>query len=357
MSGTSWAGTSPRYDIQLPVRAILHASDDELAGIENSEFFYRVFNDENGVPISVSGKQGDEREGALRQLLTKLTTRPRPDVPSELDRELALLPEGRRRILFLVNSYKEARSVAKDLVAFRPDWGGQVRYLVADETAFATSWECDLRRGDVKYFASTGATFLVAPLLAIERGHNILNEEGKAAIGAAYFLARPHPRPDDISYPVQSMNRWAVERIHQLERSAQEYSPGDLAFLARSIRREGFGRWQEMLKTPLIYGSLEENEKQPALAWTQLVTIWQAIGRLIRGGCAARVHFCDARFFPDADGPSGSLLVGMHRALGEFLGPAAVPDPAEKELAEALYGPFYRSLTALLESSCNVDIR
>ena len=32
---------------------------------------------------------------------------------------------------------------------------------------------------------------------------------------------------------------------------------------------------------------------------TLFVTMCQVIGRLIRGGCKARVHFCDAKFAPN----------------------------------------------------------
>ncbi|MBE7556775.1 MAG: hypothetical protein HS126_37490 [Anaerolineales bacterium] len=48
--------------------------------------------------------------------------------------------------------------------------------------------------------------------MAIERGHNILNEDYQAAIGTAYFLVRPHPRPDDIGLAIQFLNRWAIDR-------------------------------------------------------------------------------------------------------------------------------------------------
>ena len=35
-----------------------------------------------------------------------------------------------------------------------------------------------------------------------------------------------------------------------------------------------------------------------ALIWSQQVSIWQVIGRLVRGGCEAQVFFCDAKFAP-----------------------------------------------------------
>ena len=53
----------------------------------------------------------------------------------------------------------------------------------------------------------------MAPLLAVERGHNIVIPGGKAAIGTVYFLARPHPRPDSLDLAIQAVNDWAVRYV------------------------------------------------------------------------------------------------------------------------------------------------
>ncbi|MEU6190844.1 hypothetical protein [Nocardia sp. NPDC047038] len=347
MSGTSWAGTSPRYDIQKPVGAILQAPREELRAVDESSFFLHSVRDEHGNAISVSGLRGLQRRLALQRILRELASQQRPDDPSRFEKELAGLPPERRRILLLVGSYREAEQVAQDLTDIRSDWRGQVLHLVADQTEFTGYWTPTLRRGDVSRLADTEATFLVAPLLAIERGHNILNPAGKAAIGSAYFLIRPHPRPDDITYPVQSMNRWAIERIAELGSARHPYSASDLHGLGRELRAVGYRLWQSKLTMPLVYGSLDLTTDRPALAWTQLVTIWQVIGRLVRGGCAARVHFCDAKFAPDPQDPRASLLVGMHRALDQYLGTDAACTRADRELAESLYGPFHRALARI----------
>lgn len=39
---------------------------------------------------------------------------------------------------------------------------------------------------------------------AIERGHNILNDDHVAALGSALYLVRPHLHPEDLSYHIQS---------------------------------------------------------------------------------------------------------------------------------------------------------
>jgi hypothetical protein len=126
----------------------------------------------------------------------------------------------------------------------------------------------------------------------VERGHNILNEDAQAAIGSVYLLIRPHPRPDDLNYAIQSINRWAVD---QFGISAEIGTQGEQSLLdaATGFRRDAFRRWRYLLRLPMIYSTLPDAERD-AVTWSQLVTIWQVIGRLVRGGSPARVFFCDA---------------------------------------------------------------
>jgi hypothetical protein len=350
MSGTSWAGNSPRYDIQVPVHGILRPHEDDVKAIAASTFHWTPILDDRGQPIAVSGLTGKRRVDALGQMAERLSRRPRSDRPSTLERERDQLEPDRRRILLVVGSYVEAKRLAENLVGFRPDWDGQVLHLVPDSApdGFDPAWRA-LGRGNVARFARTGAWLLVAPMLAIERGHNILTDAGRAAIGSAYFLIRPHPRPDDISYPVQSMNRWAIEQIELMLAGRYPRGATGLELLGRDFRSAAYTRWQHLLTYPLIRSALEDESDRMALDWTQLVTIWQAVGRLVRGGCAARAHFCDAKFAPGVaaggrDSASGSMLLGMREALGVYLADGAAVDPIDRELAEALYGPMFRAL-------------
>ncbi|HEU5006708.1 MAG TPA: hypothetical protein VFT67_07035, partial [Jatrophihabitantaceae bacterium] len=133
----------------------------------------------------------------------------------------------RRRILLLVGSYAEATH-AGNYLNNQPEWAGKVTVLVADDTDLDHSWSTlpahhgrrYLRRGEIATFPDAGGQLLIAPLLAVERGHNIVTPGGKAAIGSAYFLARPHHRPDDITLATQAINDWAVR---QYRSSGQQF--------------------------------------------------------------------------------------------------------------------------------------
>jgi hypothetical protein len=353
LSGTSWAGTSPRYHIDVPVTAILRPSEDKLTQIAKTTFSREIQRTPDGrAPIWVSGRYGDARAAALQQMVQALT-RPGPGARglTRLERERDALPEGRKKIMLLVGSYAEARMVKDALVRAKSSWKGHVKCLIGDDE-LETGWDDTdlLRRGDVAEFGTDAAWLLVAPILAVERGHNILNDEGVAAIGAAFFLVRPHPRPKDLSYVTQRINQYAR---HQLRyRYSGHAPPHERLRLAGEDRRRAAQReWRHLLHAMVAYSRLDDIERN-RVAWTQLVTIWQVIGRLLRGGQAAKVYFCDAAFAPksahgdgDLDDANTSLLVGMREVLAPYFDPTS-SDP-DRFLVQALYQPLYQALSAM----------
>lgn len=367
LSGTSWAGTSPNYHLQLPVTGVLLAPEEEIEKVNQSVFKYAFQRDQQRVPIEISGKQGQERIDALEEMLHALAREQHVGdirIPSLLEKKRNELPAGRQRILLLVGSYDEARLAYRYLVRLHPDWEKQAAYLVPDDSEFTSEWrgkDNRLHRGLVARLAETGAWLLIAPLLAVERGHNILNEEKKAAIGGAYFLIRPHPRPDDIHYIMHSINRWAIGTYNNQEVLATlcEETQPDLECVGKKFRLAAFSEWRRLLRTPLRYGTLLPLDRQ-ALTWSQLVSMWQVIGRLVRGGCAAQVFFCDAKFAPrkanleSGDRESTSLILGILEVLRPYFDCSSNKTARDKDLVRILYGPFYRALEHMEREYLNV---
>lgn len=380
MSGTSWAGTSTRAHVLAPVGAVLQPSEKSLEAVKRSRFSTRFLYDREGRPMKLSGTPPKDRPAAARALAMRLG-QGRGGAASPLDEELALAESGRKRALLLVGSYKEADAVAETLHGL-DRWKGRVRVLVADDTdldlgpAGSDPDEAEhafpVRRGDLALFAEDPeAEVLVAPLMAVERGHNILNSAHKAAFGTALFLARPHPRPDDLTLSVFAINDWACRFVRDLERPDDRAGPatfgelvtkaGSLDQAGRDLRREARGEWRRLLSRRYVYSQLTPWEKK-AFAWDQLVTMWQVIGRLVRGGVPARVVFVDAAFAPGlarslAPGVTGpvpppdGLLDALHGVLAPYFDPAAdpdgFPDPADPALARLLYEPLHLALSAI----------
>lgn len=133
MSGTSWAGTSTRAHVLAPVQAVLKPQPKELRSIRDTVFRTEFQYDDAGLPIRLSGQDPDKREDVLRLLVHKLARPGRDGSAGPLQRELAQIPdERRRRALLLVGSYREA-SVTADLLEEIPRWRGRVRVLAADD--------------------------------------------------------------------------------------------------------------------------------------------------------------------------------------------------------------------------------
>lgn len=365
MSATSWAGTSSRYHVHADVDAVLRPHKEEVRAILDTEFRKEfLYWPGSTRPLRLSGCDPEERPAALVQMLYQLAEPDRglTGSVSALQRELDDIEDPeRRRLLLLVGSYEEARRAAAYLNSI-PEWAGRVSRLVSDDADLDTAWSAlprtaeakALRRGDIAGWAGGGQAdgeLLVAPLLAVERGHNIVVPGGKAAIGTLYFLARPHPRPDDIALAVQAVNDWAVRQTRGpgegLRRLARREGTPDQAGLA--FRRDARRAWNRFLTRRLSWTSLPKTEKE-SFTWDQLVVIWQVIGRLVRGGVPARVVFVDAAFSPReaglaaTDTPATSLLASMRVLLAPYFSTESAVPAIDKSLVEALYEPLYKAL-------------
>lgn len=348
LSGTSWAGTSPRYHIDHQVDAILEPEASILAGIEQSEFEVLLQrSNPSQRPLRVSGVPAPARLDLLRQLVGCLL-RPHSTGKSQIEQVIDQLPEKRKKILLLVGSYAEAQVVH---AAVEQHSTLRSRYLVSDSSA-DDAWLTDaagrLPRGDVATFGQSDDDVLIAPLLAVERGHNILNSDRVAAIGAAFFLVRPHPSPQDIGWVTQSLNHRAMQRRTK-DVFHESFGPNRLAMHSRDRRRRDQGMWRGLLQTEIVYSRLYDKPRvREALIWTQIVTMWQVIGRLVRGGQPARIYFCDAAFTPGAergrkDTAATSILLGMREALGKYCSESSTE--RDRHLVTDLYGPLFRALT------------
>lgn len=363
LSATSWAGTSSRYHIHHPVGAVLRPHKDEVDAILKTSFRKEFLYDDAGqTALKLSGTNPDVRPLVLTQML-RLLAEADPSLAgatSKLADELADITDpDRRRILLLVGSYAESKRAASYLNAI-PEWNGRVTVLVSDDADLDDAWQTlprdptvrTLRRGDVASFASAGGEILVAPLLAVERGHNIVLTDGKAAIGTVYFLARPHPRPDDIALAIQSVNDWAVRFVRGGAFRQLALACGTPDAAGREFRRQARHTWQRFLTRRLSWGSLPDDEKL-AFTWDQLVVMWQVIGRLVRGGVPARVVFVDAAFAPmeaglvAQDTAETSLLLSMHSVLHHYLSDDSNAEPIDRSLVRALYQPLYQALDTI----------
>ncbi|MBV9141539.1 MAG: hypothetical protein JO115_11575 [Pseudonocardiales bacterium] len=367
MSGSSWAGSSSRYHIPVPVGIILKPPPAEIKRIADSSELRFEFVKTEACALQVSGARLDDRPVILQRMATALGESVDKE-PSRLEQELLRLDEDRRHILLLVGSYEEAELVADTLHSIRR-WRDRVLRLISDDAdadVAPASMDRDdnragvLRRGDVDTLADTPAQILVAPLLAVERGHNILNAGGQAAIGSVYFLARPNPRPDDLGLAVHAINDWITRAIEHGRFRKWVRGEPTLDAAGRKIRSYAREEWYRVLARSLAWRRLGDDRE--SVTWDMLVLTWQVIGRLVRGGVPARVAFVDAAFAPNLaagspvpDTPKTSLLHSMHDVLQRYCADNADPDSTvtaqDRQLVQALYGPLWTALGRCLQQA------
>ncbi|WP_217231179.1 hypothetical protein [Streptomyces anulatus] len=364
MSGSSWAGESSRYHICVPVGVIIEPPREVTERIAAESDMRFEFIDDGDEKLRMSGSAPEDRPEKLRRIARYLGEGEHDLLEGgPLERELLSLPAERGRILLLVGSYVEARLVADTLHNLNKRWRDKVLCLVSDDEEIAPEDEApavnrarSLRRGDVEHLNEIQAEILVAPLLAVERGHNILNDDAEAAIGTVYFLARPNPHPDDLLLAVHAVNDWMVRATTTSTFSSWVRGARSIEEGADEVRRLARSRWYQVLERSMAWSRLGDDERAP-VTWDMMVLMWQVIGRLVRGGVPARVVFVDAAFAPNRaatperpDTPESSLLHSIVDVLDPYFeGDAKTAE--EQFIARALYEPLRRMLTRLLTDS------
>ena len=372
MSGSSWAGKSSRYHVLTPVTLILKPERQKIDRITEQSSIRLEFVWHEGRPLTLSGARPEDRPIILQKMALALAT-DHEDQPSRLAQELADLSEHRRHLLVLTGSYEESKVVADAMHSTR--MRGRVLRLLADDERDPGLDDRSapvLRRGDVNRLPRKKARILVAPLLAVERGHNIMAACGEAAIGTVYFLARPNPRPDDLGLAIQAINDWITRALDDPETGFDKWvsDAASLGEAGNEVRSRAYKEWFRVLGRFLAWSRLSDRDRT-TLTWDLLVLMWQVIGRLVRGGVEARVVLVDAAFAPntaealsrdpmpgaqvmirDHDTPKSSLLLSIHEVLGECLSlgddvPAS--RRLDRELTEALYDPFWQTIDRCLQ--------
>jgi hypothetical protein len=346
LSGTSWLPDSTRWHVEVPPIGILQSemSARHLITMQ-SQYFFRPQYDTKGDPISISGQR--DKIAATRKMAQAMIR------SNEIERELNELTElaetdpdlwgDRKRILFLTNSYTQAKAFAETIGSHWVD-KSEVFYLARpDESGGEDLLSVGhIPRGEIEKFALTTGRILVAPMNAIGRGYNILNRDrDRAAFGSVYFLIRPMPHPFDIQALAGELNAWTLKWCD--DPSFGSWQHPRLIDQATEFRRYTKYYWTKA-EMRRFYRDMSPNERED-LAATTLGKIIQAAGRLLRGGVPFRASFVDARWAPGSaaappdtphnaklDHARDSLLTQMVLLLERY--------SADHTLGESLYEPF-----------------
>ena len=346
LSGTSWMPHSSRWHITISPQGILDPSVETHQAIAQSKFFYIPQFARNKKkmlkPIRISGIP--EKLQPVKDMIRALANS-QGNRSSPLKEELEFLQQlaqqephywrDRERLLLIVNSYDQAEWAYKELKLSelgRAALPGEIRYLarantdsdevVADDTVY---------RSDIEDFAQTNGKILIAPLQAIGRGYNILNQDGKAAFGAIYFLTRPMPYPADTQSLARELNRRTLDWCQDTQLAA--WREPMLHEKAAQLRRKADEYWRKAELRSYYHTLKHEDEKNDTtyserfdLAATTAGHIIQACGRLLRGGVPFHAYFADAAWAPRSaddrtlkETSKSSLLTAMIEVLQEYV--------------------------------------
>ncbi len=330
-SATSWLPGSTQFNLNCPPNAILKPAVPAAPDITLT--YHPVMNRDKPVLISGGGSEG-KKHNNLRMMVKGLAEST-PGTPSLIERELNYWaerdPQAPRRVLLVVGSYTHSKVVLEALEAI-PAFKGRVLRLVPDDDPINDD-DPHLHTRKVETLRDHSAEVLIAPLMAIQRGFNILDEQERALLGSVFFLVRPYPLPDDLSQHILAVNDWLMQHLEPDGRTLHESKTlGTL----RSVRRDAMGQWRRRLQTRTFIGM--DADIYTAFLRDHFVPIWQTIGRLIRGGKDARAFFVDGAFAPSEG--ERHLLRDWHAMLKDL---RANPDPTTSALTSALYDDAIRA--------------
>lgn len=352
MSGTSWLPDSATWHFPVIPQAILEPTKQSRDAVKSSEFYFKPIRDTQGQPIFVSGSGRLQTQLAL--LGKQLAGYPSP-TQSFLQQELNHLEllaaqqshlwRDRVRLLLFVNSYDQVTAVMQAILSQQRDWNKTTYGLVrsarpgrSDVWQWAQLDGQSFIKNDVEQFRQTQGKILIAPLQAIGRGFNILNEDNVAAFGSVLFLTRPMPQPYDMQARAQWLNCQVLKRCGNPDDDLWK-DTASFYFKMEALREWAHDQWDD-------YDAMQQfrylpPERKDDLAASLAGLIIQACGRLLRGGVPFRAFFMDAAWAPETAKGNGldttetSLLVRMSHLLGRY---------SQDAVGQALYAPLVKSL-------------
>jgi len=320
LSGTSYAPKSLHYHLELEPNWYIQSSQT----VSNlTQHFLEIRDSENNEEvINVSGVfDPTKRNTNLKKIVGYLSNK------IELELEYWKSKGEERKVLLLTNSYDDVSVVGEALIE-QPLWNGRYR-LLSQNNKNDEIW---FPRTNIERFVDTEADILVAPILSISRGYNILNKDRTGALfGSAFFLIRPYPVPNDLSYYVQILHGTLPIYLEEIQKEGLHYVEA-----MRKLRKRSRGHFEYLYEKADFWSLLSKKEKI-VLSWYTFIPIWQTIGRLMRGGKDARIFYCDAKFMDKGNG-NLSMIEYWSKMMSEN---------EQDSIFLSLYEPFVNSIKQL----------
>ena len=310
LSGTSFAEGSTRYHIPKEISYIIKSPQEIIDFINKTQI--RV------IPTQIKVSGSKDKNSSLKRLADEIY----PYVEDEL--------EAGHKALFIVNSYEQSELVAR---YFKTQYNmSKIATLVKDnEPIMHENW---IKRRDVEQFKEHTFKGMVAPANVIERGYNIVDEDGHSVFDRLFFLVRPMDVPRDIENIISEING----KVYELTTS---FTGEDLVEETTRIKNTALSLWDEKMAYYYTVANLSDGEKREIVV-SRLVLILQIFGRLLRIRNYEKeppiIYFVDGAFTG-----SEKMKFNIINEIQNYL-----KMNMEREdiggIVELLYGPFYNAL-------------
>lgn len=315
LSGTSYSPGSAHYNLKKNPDILLRGKSE---GNINMKFLPKVNNDKF---IRISGIYNKDTRTDNLKNLTK-------SIIQDIKIELNLWKSSGRKVLLIVNSYDDCRSVG-EVLRFE-----NINYkLILNEKQ-----DDSITKDYIETLANTSVDVCVVPLSIISRGYNILDDKGNSYFGSMFFMVRPYMVPGDFSSYIQILHHYLNDICEELENRDLIYSDKVDRF-----RKNCYMRFNDILE--MSYWKQLNSKEKEIMSWFMIVPIKQAIGRMQRNGNDCNVFFCDLAFSQsiienNKVDINNSILYGWFETLSECI---------NDEVISNLYGQFYKGLEIMLD--------
>jgi hypothetical protein len=347
-SATSMLAPSPSYHIhEGPHYVLRRPNAGEGWSRSRYEFLPLKHPQDSRKTLFFSGSKLSQREAILQHMVDQLLADGGLGIVESAIAQNDGVGGVRRRAAFVVNSYEQCRLVYEYIRSHHPAWRSRVRVLVRGGVLTDTGVvpEHAITASEVERLGDDDDWDLfVFPMSAIGRGVNIVFRHGpragRAMLGSVFFLTRPHPKTDSLSFlqgiVARDSEAFDRQRFANLGQAMQAMRKGrsELAFKVRQLLR--------MQQSARSLGPYAEE-----FVADQMIMILQTIGRAMRGDCPAFIYFVDAAWAPltaigQADTPRTSMLLMMREILRKCL---THEQPAIRACYDNLYRTFYGPLS------------
>jgi len=331
MSGSSYAPGSLQYHVNAPADYVLKAPSNITNYLKKAHFM------PCGATTVISGGGQDGRGERIGTLLREI----REHIETELDRP--------GKILFIVNSYNEAKETMQHTKSFLTQLNRQDACAVVIRDDEERKESCMLRKSDLKSFASRTEKILIAPAAVISRGYNIVDADGNSAFRSIFFLVRPMSVPDDLSLKISRLNGYIAQKF-------TSYKVTDWGQYADMLKNEAGKFWGIMERdTGGGLANLSEESKRDITA-TVFIMLLQTYGRAARVGnmglidsIPPRIYFADGAFNSGRGNMSFDILKEICSYIEELM-------KTDSNIATTLYGTFYNALKENINNESTKEI-